>query len=140
MLNLLLFFFSIVLLLRAILFLFYPNSIINALFVVLCFFIATILLIFLECDSLALMLLIIYVIAAAILFRFVLGMLNNLNKKIFIYYPFGVFVNVAYKIKGTHYILDIQIPIVLALIAKFFISCIFFKFLYFLIIFTMFEN
>ena len=54
----------------------------------------------LECEFLALMLIIIYVGAVAVLFLFVLMMLEtklkNLNKGLFLYFPFGVFINIIF--------------------------------------------
>jgi NADH-quinone oxidoreductase subunit J len=106
MLNLLFYFFSIVLLLSALAVVLTHNSIVSVLFLVLSFLISAILLILLECEFLALMLIIIYVGAVAILFLFVLMMLEtklkNLNKNIFIYFPFGVFINAVFFIEITN--------------------------------------
>ena len=105
MLNLLFYFFSIVLLLSALSVVLTHNSIVSVLFLVLSFLISSILLILLECEFLALMLIIIYVGAVAILFLFVLMMLEtklkNLNKNIFLYFPFGVFINIIFFIEIT---------------------------------------
>ena len=106
MLNLLFYFFSIILLLSALAVVLTHNSIVSVLFLVLCFLVSSILLILLECEFLALMLIIIYVGAVAILFLFVLMMLEtklkNLNKNIFIYFPFGVFINLVFCIEITN--------------------------------------
>lgn len=106
MLNLLFYFFSIVLLLSALAVVLTHNSIVSALFLVLCFLVSSILLILLECEFLALMLIIIYVGAVAILFIFVLMMLETklktLNKNIFLYFPFGVFLNIVFCIEITN--------------------------------------
>jgi NADH-quinone oxidoreductase subunit J len=57
----------------------------------------SIILFFLECEFLALILIIIYVGAVAVLLLFVLMMLEtklkNLSKDIILYFPFGVFIN-----------------------------------------------
>ena len=106
MLNLLFYFFSIVLLLSALAVVLTHNSIVSVLFLVLCFLVSSILLMLLECEFLALMLIIIYVGAVAILFLFVLMMLEtklkNLNKNIFIYFPFGVFINIVFCLEITN--------------------------------------
>lgn len=106
MLNLLFYFFSIVLLLSALAVVLTHNSIVSALFLVLCFLISSIILMMLECEFLALMLIIIYVGAVAILFIFVLMMLEtklkNLNKNIFLYFPFGVFINIIFCLEITN--------------------------------------
>lgn len=106
MLNLLFYFFSIVLLLSALAVVLTYNSIVSVLFLILCFLISAILLILLECEFLALMLIIIYVGAVAILFLFILMMLEtklkNLNKNILLYFPFGVFINLVFCIEITN--------------------------------------
>lgn len=106
MLNLLFYFYSILLLLSALAVVLTYNSIVSVLYLVLCFLISSILLILLECEFLALMLIIIYVGAVAILFLFVLMMLEtklkNLNKNIFLYFPFGVFINIIFCIEITN--------------------------------------
>jgi NADH-quinone oxidoreductase subunit J len=60
----------------------------------------SVVLFFLECEFLALILIIIYVGAVAILLLFVLMMLEtklkNLSKDIIIYFPFGVFINAIF--------------------------------------------
>lgn len=107
MINLLFYFFSIVLLLSALAVVTTHNSIVSALFLVLCFLVSSILLMLLECEFLSLMLIIIYVGAVAILFIFVLMMLEtklkNLNKNIVLYFPFGVFINIIFCIEITNF-------------------------------------
>ena len=102
MLNLLFFFFSISLLLSSLAVVITNNSIFSVLFLVLSFLLSSILLILLECEFLALMLVIIYVGAVAILFLFVLMMLEaklkNLNKGILLYFPFGLFLNFIFLV------------------------------------------
>ena len=108
MLNLLFYFFSIVLLLSSLAVVLTQNSVVSVLFLVLSFLISSIILILLECEFLALMLIIIYVGAVAILFLFVLMMLEtklkNLNKNIFLYFPFGVFINIIFFIEIINFI------------------------------------
>ncbi len=100
MLNILFYFFSIVLLLSAVSVVITYNSIISVLFLILSFFVSSILLILLECEFLALLLVTIYVGAVAVLFLFVLMMLDaklaNLNKGLLLYFPFGVFINIIF--------------------------------------------
>lgn len=97
MVNILFYFFSFILVLSSLAIVMTYNSIISVLFLVLSFLVSAILLILLECEFLALMLAIVYVGAVAILFLFVLMMLEtkfkNVNKGILIYFPFGVLLN-----------------------------------------------
>ena len=73
------------------------NTFFALLFLILCFFLTSILLFFFECEFLALILIIIYVGAVAVLLLFVLIMLETKLKSFFKdiikYFPFGVFIN-----------------------------------------------
>ena len=75
----------------------YQNTFFALLFLILSFLLTSIILFFLECEFLAMILIIIYVGAIAILLLFVLMMLEtklkNLSKDIFVYFPFGVLIN-----------------------------------------------
>lgn len=97
MINILFYFFSFILVLSSLAIVSTYNSIISVLFLVLSFLISAVLLILLECEFLALMLVIVYVGAVAVLFLFVLMMLEtkvkNLNKGLFVYFPFGILLN-----------------------------------------------
>lgn len=72
------------------------NTFFALLFLILSFVLTSIILFFLECEFLALMLIIIYVGAVAVLLLFVLLMLEtklkSLSKDIVRYFPFGVFI------------------------------------------------
>lgn len=100
MVNILFYFFSFILVLSSLAIVFSYNSIISVLFLVLSFLISSVLLIVLKCEFLALMLLIVYVGAVAVLFLFVLMMLEtkvkNLNKSLLIYFPFGILLNIIF--------------------------------------------
>jgi NADH-quinone oxidoreductase subunit J len=102
MINILFYFFSFILVLSSLAIVSTYNSIISVLFLVLSFLISAILLILLECEFLALMLVIVYVGAVAVLFLFVLMMLEtkvkNLNKGLFVYFPFGILLNIIFFI------------------------------------------
>lgn len=97
MLNILFYFFSIVLLFSSLLVVVGYNSIISVLFLILSFLVSAILLLLLECEFLSLILVTVYVGAVAVLFIFVLMMLEtkltNLNKNFLLYFPFGFFIN-----------------------------------------------
>lgn len=73
------------------------NTFFALLFLILSFLLTSILLFFLECEFLALILIIIYVGAVAVLLLFVLMMLEtklkSLSKDIIKYFPFGIFIN-----------------------------------------------
>ena len=100
MLNILFYLFSIFLLLSSLVIVFSYNSIVSVLFLILSFLISAILLLLLECEFLALLLITIYVGAVAVLFLFILMMLEtkltNLSKKLTLYFPFGIFVSVIF--------------------------------------------
>lgn len=97
MLNVLFYFFSIVLLLSSVSVVVSYNSIISVLFLILSFLVSSILLLLLECEFLSLIIVTVYVGAVAVLFIFVLMMLEtkltNLNKNLLLYFPFGLFIN-----------------------------------------------
>jgi NADH-quinone oxidoreductase subunit J len=73
------------------------NTFFALLFLILSFLLTSIILFFLECEFLALILIIIYVGAVAVLLLFVLMMLEtkikSLSKDIVRYFPFGVMIN-----------------------------------------------
>jgi len=79
------------------------NSIYSVLFLVLSFVSATIILFLLECEFIALLFIIIYVGAIAVLFLFVVMMLNikaiNLTKDTVKYFPFGSFIGAVFLIE-----------------------------------------
>lgn len=97
MINLLSYFFLTLLCLSASCVVLLQNTFFALLFLILSFFLTSIILFFLECEFLALILIIIYVGAVAVLLLFVLMMLEtklkNLSKDIIRYFPFGVFIN-----------------------------------------------
>jgi NADH-quinone oxidoreductase subunit J len=103
LLNLLFYFFSNVLLLSSLMVIVVQNSIYSVLFLVLSFVSATTLLLLLECEFLALLFIIIYVGAIAVLFLFVVMMLDikagNLTKDKVKYFPFGSFVGTVFLIE-----------------------------------------
>lgn len=100
MVNILFYLFSIFLLLSSLVIIFSYNSIVSVLFLILSFVISAVLLLLLECEFLALLLITIYVGAVAVLFLFILMMLEtkliNLSKKLILYFPFGIFVSVFF--------------------------------------------
>nr|YP_009495542.1 NADH dehydrogenase subunit 6 [Psammoneis japonica]AWQ64272.1 NADH dehydrogenase subunit 6 [Psammoneis japonica] len=102
-LNLLFYFFSSILLLSSLMVITVQNSIYSVLFLVLSFISATTLLFLLECEFLALLFLIIYVGAIAVLFLFVVMMLDikagNLTKDTVKYFPFGSFIGAVFLIE-----------------------------------------
>ena len=79
------------------------NSIYSVLFLVLSFVSASSLLFLLECEFIALMFIVIYVGAIAVLFLFVVMMLDlktaNLGKDTLKYFPFGSFIGVVFLIE-----------------------------------------
>ena len=97
MINVLSYFFLIILSISSLSIVLLQNTFFALLFLILSFLLVSILLFFLECEFLALILIIIYVGAVAVLLLFVLMMLEtklkNLSKNIMIYFPFGVFIN-----------------------------------------------
>ena len=100
MVNVLFYFFSSILVFSSLAIVFTYNSIISVLFLVLSFLISAILLVLLKCEFLALMLIIVYVGAVAVLFLFVLMMLETkvkyLNKSLIVYFPFGILLNIIF--------------------------------------------
>ena len=93
--NFLFYIFSIILLLSSLFVIFTQNPIYSVLFLVLSFVSSSCLLFLLECEFLALMFIVIYVGAIAVLFLFVVMMLDiktsNSVKQTLKYFPFGVF-------------------------------------------------
>lgn len=91
--NILFYLFSTTLLLSSLMVIFVQNSIYSVLFLVLSFISSSGILLLLKCEFLALMFLIIYVGAIAVLFLFVVMMLDlktaNLKKDTLKYFPFG---------------------------------------------------
>lgn len=73
------------------------NTFFALLFLILSFLLTSVILFFLECEFLALILIIVYVGAVAVLLLFVLMMLEtklkSLSRDIIKYFPFGVFMN-----------------------------------------------
>nr|QYB23215.1 NADH dehydrogenase subunit 6 [Lithodesmioides sp. mgcode 4] len=102
-LNLLFYFFSIILLLSSLMIVTVQNSIYSVLFLVLSFISASSLLFLLEIEFIALIFIIIYVGAIAVLFLFVVMMLDikavNLTKDSLKYFPFGSFVGIVFLIE-----------------------------------------
>lgn len=84
------------------------NTFFALLFLILSFLLTSVILFFLECEFLALILIIIYVGAVAILLLFVLMMLEtklkNLSKDMVIFFPFGVFINAIFFVELAHLI------------------------------------
>lgn len=97
MINVLSYFFLIILGISSLCIVLLQNTFFALLFLILSFVLTSIILFFLECEFLALILIVIYVGAVAILLLFVLMMLEtklkNLSKDIMIYFPFGIFIN-----------------------------------------------
>ena len=91
--NILFYFFSLILLLSSLMVIFVQNSIYSILFLVLSFISSAALLFLLKCEFLALMFIVIYVGAIAVLFLFVVMMLDlktiNSKKDTLKYFPFG---------------------------------------------------
>jgi NADH-quinone oxidoreductase subunit J len=79
---------------------FVQNPVYSVLFLVLSFISASCILFFLECEFLSLLFIIIYVGAIAVLFLFVVMMLDvkttNFSKDTVKYFPFGIFVGFAF--------------------------------------------
>ena len=97
MINVLSYVFFTVLAISSLCVVLFQNTFFALLFLILSFLLTAITLFFLECEFLALILIIIYVGAVAILLLFVLMMLEtklkNLFKDVFVYFPFGVLIN-----------------------------------------------
>lgn len=98
--NILFYFFSNVLLISSFMVIVVQNSIYSVLFLVLSFLSASSLLFLLECEFIALLFIIIYVGAIAVLFLFVVMMIDlkslSLKKDVFKYFPFGIFIGLVF--------------------------------------------
>lgn len=94
------YFFSNILLFSALMVVVVQNSIYSVLFLVCSFISAASLLFILECEFIALLFIIIYVGAIAVLFLFVVMMLDiktvNLTKNTIKYFPFGSFISIIF--------------------------------------------
>jgi len=103
LINLLFYFFSNILLISSLLLIIVQNSIYSVLLLVLSFISSASLLFLLECEFIALIFIIIYVGAIAVLFLFVVMMLDiksiNLTKDTVKYFPFGSFVGIIFLIE-----------------------------------------
>ena len=103
LINLLLYSFFIMLLFSSIFVILAQNSVISAFFLVLSFISASLILFFLECEYMALLFILIYVGAIAVLFIFVV-MLIDLKTIYFVnnnlkYFPFGFFIGVIFLVE-----------------------------------------
>lgn len=100
--NLLLIFFSNALLISSIFVVMVQNSIYSVLFLVLSFVSAAGVLFLIECEFISLLFIIIYVGAIAVLFLFVVMMLDikmlNIKKDLIKYFPFGLFIGMVFLI------------------------------------------
>lgn len=98
--SILFYFFSNILLITSLMVIVVQNSIYSVLFLVCSFISAASLLFILECEFLALLFVIIYVGAIAVLFLFVVMMLDiktvNLTKNTIKYFPFGSFISCVF--------------------------------------------
>ena len=98
--NIIFYFFSNILLFSALMVVVVQNSIYSVLFLVCSFISAASLLFILECEFIALLFIIIYVGAIAVLFLFVVMMLDiktvNLTKNTIKYFPFGSFISIIF--------------------------------------------
>ena len=98
--NIMFYFFSNILLFSALMVVVVQNSIYSVLFLVCSFISAASLLFILECEFIALLFIIIYVGAIAVLFLFVVMMLDiktvNLTKNTIKYFPFGSFISIIF--------------------------------------------
>ena len=98
--SILFYFFSNILLFSSLMVIVVQNSIYSVLFLVFSFISAASLLFILECEFLALLFIIIYVGAIAVLFLFVVMMLDiktvNLTKNTIKYFPFGSFISIVF--------------------------------------------
>ena len=101
--NLLFYFFSNVLLISALMIIIVQNSIYSVLFLVLSFVTSASILFLFECEFVALMFITIYVGAIAVLFLFVVMMLDiktvYLTKDTLKYFPFGSFIGFIFLIE-----------------------------------------
>lgn len=101
--NLLFYFFSSILLISSLMVITVQNSIYSVLFLVLSFVSSASLLFLLECEFVALLFILIYVGAIAVLFLFVVMMLDvktaTLTKDSIKYFPFGTFVGAVFLVE-----------------------------------------
>lgn len=101
--NILFYFFSIILLLSSVMVITVQNTIYSVLSLVLCFISSSIILCLLESEFIALIFIIIYVGAIAVLFLFVVMMLDlktiSLTKDAFKYFPVGSFVGLVFFVE-----------------------------------------
>nr|QWM92919.1 NADH dehydrogenase subunit 6 [Thalassiosira pseudonana] len=101
--NLFFYFFSFVLITSSLMTVFSQNSIYSVLFLVLSFVSSSSILFLLECEYVSLIFIIIYVGAIAVLFLFVVMMLDiktiSLVKDSLKYFPFGSFIGIAFLIE-----------------------------------------
>ena len=101
--NLLFYFFSCVLLTSSLMIILSQNSIYSVLFLVLSFVSSSSILFLLECEYISLIFIIIYVGAIAVLFLFVVMMLDiktiHVTKDSLKYFPFGGFLGVVFLIE-----------------------------------------
>ena len=98
--SILFYFFSTILLFSSLMVIVVQNSIHSVLFLVCSFISASCLLFILECEFIALLFIVIYVGAIAVLFLFVVMMLDiktvNLTKDTVKYFPFGSFISLVF--------------------------------------------
>jgi len=103
LINLFFYFFSFILLTSSLLTIFSQNSIYSVLFLVLSFVSSSSLLFLLECEYISLIFVIIYVGAIAVLFLFVVMMLDvkivYSTKDFLKYFPFGSFIGIVFLIE-----------------------------------------
>ena len=101
--NLLFYFFSCVLILSSLMIILSQNSIYSVLFLVLSFVSSSSIVFLLECEYISLIFIIIYVGAIAVLFLFVVMMLDiktvYLVKDSLKYFPFGSFLGIVFLIE-----------------------------------------
>ena len=101
--NLFFYFFSFVLIVSALMTILSQNSIYSVLFLVLSFVSSSSILFLLECEYISLIFIIIYVGAIAVLFLFVVMMLDvktvYLAKDSLKYFPFGSFIGIVFLIE-----------------------------------------
>src|SRR6056300_280687 len=108
--NLFFYFFSFVLIISALMTILSQNSIYSVLFVVLSFVSSSSVLFLLECEYISLIFIIVYVGAIAVLFLFVVMMLDiktvTLAKDYLKYFPFGSFIGLVFLIEVFLVILE----------------------------------
>jgi NADH-quinone oxidoreductase subunit J len=97
--NLLFYIFSVALILSAVMVIISQHSVFSLLFLVSCFIFSSFLLFLLECEFLALLFIVVYVGAIAILFLFAIMMLEskqiNLSRNVIKYFPVGIVFSLA---------------------------------------------